>query len=168
MIAEAIVPEFDHEMATTRKHIERVPVDKKDWLPHEKSMPMGRLAVHLAELPGWGSTTMKETELDMNPPGGPAFTPTPFTTTTAALALFDENVKAARAALAAASDADYMVGWTLKAGGQVLFTLPRIAVVRTWVINHIIHHRGQLSVYLRLNGVPVPGTYGPSADEPGM
>ena len=168
MIAEAIVTEFDHEMATTRKHLERVPEDKKDWQPHEKSMPLGMLAIHLADMPVWGSMTMKHSELDMGPEGGSGYTPPVFTTTAAALALFDENVNAARAALAAGSDSDYAANWALKVGPQVIIAMPRIQVIRTWVMNHMIHHRGQLSVYLRLNGVPVPGTYGPSADETGM
>ena len=164
-IAQAVLPEFDHEMATTRKYLERVPEAKRDWKPHPKSMTLGRLAAHLAELPGWGSMTMQVTELDMSPPGGAQFKPAEFTTTAAGLALFDENVKQARAALGGGSDADYMVGWTLKNAGQDLFTLPRAVVVRTWVINHMIHHRGQLGVFLRLNDVPLPSTYGPSADE---
>jgi uncharacterized damage-inducible protein DinB len=109
---------------------------------------------------------MAQTELDLNPPGGPSFTPPDFGSTTGTLARFDDNVKKAREAIAAASDADFMVPWTLKNHGHVIFTLPRVAVLRSFVVNHIIHHRGQLSVYLRLRDVPLPSIYGPTADEP--
>jgi uncharacterized damage-inducible protein DinB len=164
-IKDSILPEFDHEMATTRKLLERVPEDKKDWQPHTKSMSLGRLSQHLATLPQWVVKTMKETELDMNPPGGPGFKPPEFESTASALATFDENVRTGREAIAAAEDKDWMVSWSLKNGGQTIFTLPRVAVLRSFVTNHVIHHRGQLSVYLRLNDVPVPSIYGPSADE---
>jgi uncharacterized damage-inducible protein DinB len=164
-IKDAILPEFDHEMATTRKLLERVPEDRKDWQPHPKSMSLGRLSQHLATLPNWVGATTGQTELHMNPPGGPAYTPPEFESTASALATFDENVKAGRAAIAAAEDKDFMVPWTFKSGGRTIFTMPRAAVLRSFVTNHIIHHRGQLSVYLRLNDVPVPSIYGPSADE---
>jgi uncharacterized damage-inducible protein DinB len=165
-IKESILPEYDHEMATTRKLLERVPEDKKDWQPHPKSMSLGRLSQHLATLPQWAAKTMSETELDMSPPGGPAYTPPEFESTASALATFDRNVREGREAIAAAEDKDWMVSWTLKNGGHTIFTLPRVAVLRSFVTNHVIHHRGQLSVYLRLNDVPIPSIYGPSADEP--
>jgi uncharacterized damage-inducible protein DinB len=164
-IKDSILPEFDHEMATTRKLLERVPEDKKDWQPHPKSMSLGRLSQHLATLPNWFIVTMGQTELHMNPPGGPGYTPPQFESTASALATFDENVKAGREAIAAAEDKDFMVPWTFKNAGHTIFTMPRVAVLRSFVTNHIIHHRGQLSVYLRLNDVPVPSIYGPSADE---
>ena len=164
-IAQSLLPEFDHEMATTRKLLERVPDDKSAWKPHEKSFSMGNLAQHIGELVGWTTMTMSTTELDMAPPGGESYKTPAFTSTAALLARFDQNVAEARAAIANASDADYMVGWSLKMGGQNLFTIPRIGCVRTWVLNHVVHHRGQLSVYLRLNDIPVPSIYGPSADE---
>jgi uncharacterized damage-inducible protein DinB len=164
-IKESILPEFDYEMATTRKLLARVPEDKKDWQPHPRSMSLGRLSQHLATIPHWASVTMKETELHMNPPGGPAYTPPEFESTASALATFDRNVREGREAIAAAEDKDWMVQWTLKNAGQPIFTLPRVAVLRSFVTNHMIHHRGQLSVYLRLNDVPVPSIYGPSADE---
>lgn len=164
-IKDSILPELDHEMATTRKLLERVPGDKKDWQPHPKSMSLGRLAQHLATIPHWAVVTVKDTELHMNPPGGPAYTPPEFQSTEAALATFDQNVREAREAIAAAEDKDWMVHWTLRNAGQAIFTLPRVAVLRSFVTNHMIHHRGQLSVYLRLNDVPVPSIYGPSADE---
>lgn len=163
-IAQSLLPEFDQEMATTRKILAAVPEGKNDWRPHPRSMTLARLAGHVAELPGWGKVTMQETELDIMP-AGVTMQPGLFTTREATLQTFDENVKTARAALAGAQDADYMVPWTLKAGGRTIFTLPRLAVLRSFVMNHLIHHRAQLGVYLRLNDVPVPGAYGPSADE---
>jgi uncharacterized damage-inducible protein DinB len=167
-IAEAVIPEFDQEMATTRRMLERVPEAKAAWKPHPKSWSLGDLAAHLANLPVWGSMTMAGTELDVNPPGGPAWTPPGYGGRSANLANFDTNVAACRAALARASDADYMVGWTLKNAGQAAFTLPRVVCIRSFVLNHIIHHRGQLSVYLRLNDVALPSVYGPTADEGAM
>lgn len=164
-IKDSILPEFDHEMATTRKLLERIPGDRAAWKPHERSMSLGHLGVHLAQLPLWGAVTMKQTELELNPPGGSPFKAPEFESTQAVLALFDEHVRQAREAVAAASDQDFMVPWTLKNGGQTVFTMPRVACMRTFVVNHLIHHRGQLSVYLRLNDVPVPSIYGPSADE---
>jgi uncharacterized damage-inducible protein DinB len=162
-IRDALLPEFDHEMATTRTLLERVPADPS-WQPHPKSMTLGRLAGHLAELPTWASGTIEGTGLDMNPPGAPPPVAKPFTTTANLVQTFDDHVKAARKAIEGVSDADLMVGWTLKNAGQTIFTLPRIVVLRTWVMNHMIHHRGQLSVYLRLKGVPLPSIYGPTAD----
>ena len=164
-IKESILPEHDHEMATTRKLLERIPEQNAAWKPHAKSMSLGHLGVHLSQLPLWGAVTMQETELDLNPPGGPAFKTPDFESTAALLARFDDHVAQARAAIAAASDPDFMVPWTLKNGGHTIFTMPRVACLRTFVVNHLIHHRGQLSVYLRLNDVPVPSIYGPSADE---
>lgn len=164
-IKDSILPEFEHEMATTRKLLERVPEDKKDWQPHPKSMTLGRLAQHLATIPQWAAVTMHQTELDMNPPGGPGYKPPEFESTASALAAFDQHVRDGREAIIAAEDQDFMVPWALKNGGQEIFKLPRVAVLRSFVTNHVIHHRGQLSVYLRLNDVPIPSIYGPSADE---
>lgn len=164
-IAESLLPEYDHEMAITRKHLERTPFAQLAWKPHPKSMSLGQVAVHLAEIPSWTAVTMKETELDMAPPGGSGYAPPEFASVEALLAHFDRHVAEGRAILAAAKDAEFAVPWTLKAGGYEIFTLPRLAVLRTWVLNHIIHHRGQFSVYLRLKDVKVPQTYGPSADE---
>lgn len=164
-IAQSLLPEYDHEMATTRKHLERIPFHRWDWKPHEKSMTLGALASHLAEVPSWTAGTMQGTEWDLSPEDGPAYAPPTFPSVADLLASFDQQVKDGRAALAAAKDADFMVPWSLKAAGEALFTMPRIGVIRTWVLNHLIHHRGQFTVYLRLNGVPLPQTYGPSADE---
>lgn len=167
-IATTITAEFDQETATTRKLLERTPAAAADWKPHEKSMTLGRLATHLAEIPSWGGPMLQRSELDIHPvDGSPAYVSPAFESTEALLALFDQNVREARATLTAMSDADYAGPWTMLMGGKPVFTIPRVAVVRTWVMNHLIHHRGQYSVYLRLQGVPVPGIYGPSADEPG-
>ena len=163
-IAQSMLPEFDHEMATTRSLLERVPEDKADWKPHTKSMTLGRLALHLAELPTWGTMAITETEFNLNPPGGLNYPRPTFESTAQLLGIFDENVRTARAALAAISDEELMVSWTLKHGEESLFSMPRVAVLRSMTMNHIIHHRGQLSVYLRLNDVPLPSIYGPSAD----
>ena len=162
-IKDAILPEFDHEMATTRTLLERVPVDA-DWKPHVKSMTLGRLSAHVSEIPGWGTTTLTSTELDFNPPGGQPYVSPTYGSTAALVKAFDDNVAAARSAIAAASDADLMVPWSLKNGGQTVLTMPRVAVLRTFVMNHLIHHRAQLGVYLRLKDVPLPSCYGPTAD----
>lgn len=163
-ISATILPEFDHEMATTRTLLERVPEADADWKPHPKSYGLADLATHIANLPGWAVYTFKDNELDFNPPGGVPFKNARIDKTSELLSKFDESVKAGHAAIAAATDADFMMPWTLKNGGSVIFTLPRRAVVRTFIMNHIIHHRGQLSVYLRLRDIPLPSVYGPTAD----
>lgn len=163
-IAKSIVPELDHEMANTRKILDRVPEGRYDWKPHAKSMTLGRLASHLAELPGWGTYTMQVTELDIAPPGETR-TGANLASKAEIMALFDKNLAEARQAIAAGADADFMVPWTLKKAGNSIFTLPRIAVLRSMVLNHNVHHRAQLGVYLRLLDVPVPSIYGPTADE---
>jgi uncharacterized damage-inducible protein DinB len=167
-IRDALLPEFDHEMASTRKTLERVPEGKPNWKPHEKSMPLGRLAGHVAELPGWAVETIERDSLDMQPAGAAPIQPNVMTSRTQLLELFDRCVAKGRAAIAGASDETLTKPWTLLAGGQQIFTLPRIAVLRGFVMNHLIHHRAQLGVYLRLNNVPLPATYGPSADEGGF
>ena len=158
-IAGALLPEFDQEMATTRRLLERVPSDKGTWKPHPKSFALGHLAQLVAWMPGWITNSLRSTELDLA--GGAGYN---FETTQTLLELFDRNVREARKALGAAKDADFAVPWSLKRGGQVLFTSPRGTVVRQH-LNHLIHHRGQLSVYLRLVDVPLPMIYGPTADE---
>lgn len=164
-IRDAFLPEFSHEMATARKTLERVPEGKADWAPHARSMKMGRLAGHIAELPGLVTAALSRDSLDFRPPGAPPRVPYVMTTREELLQSFDKNVSAASAAIAGASDEDLMKTFTLMAGGKVIFSLPRLAALRGFVLNHVIHHRGQLSVYLRLNDVPVPSIYGPSADE---
>jgi uncharacterized damage-inducible protein DinB len=163
-ISKSLLPEFDNEMANTRKTLERVPDDKFAWKPHEKSFPMGGLATHLANLPSWGSLIISSDSFDVAPGGNPVKTPE-LNSTSAVLQKFDENIAATRAAIEAASDEDLFKTWTLQSNGKGLMTLPKIAVLRGFVMNHMIHHRAQLGVYLRLNDIPVPSIYGPSADE---
>lgn len=166
-IATSLIPEFDLEMANLRRALERVPEASFAWKPHDKSMTLGRLATHLSEIPFWVVNACTRTELDVMPPGAPRFVPLTLATTGAILAQLDQNVAQARAAISATSDAEFMVPWTLKAAGKEIFTLPRVAVYRSLVMSHMIHHRGQLSVFLRLVGAQVPAMYGPSADEVG-
>jgi uncharacterized damage-inducible protein DinB len=160
-ISEMILPEFDEEMKNTRKMLERVPDDKFDYKPHEKSMALGRLASHVAELPGWAAHTMQSELLEMEPGQKPYLAES----NKQLLADFDKNVAEGRKWIAGASDADFQKIWTFKYGGQTILSMPRVAVLRSVVMNHMIHHRAQLSVYLRLNEIEVPGMYGPSADE---
>lgn len=164
-ISQSLLGEFDHEMANTRRSLERVPDAKFDWKPHPKSMSLGTLAAHIAMIPHWGKMTLDTPGFDVNPPGGQQERPPAPKTKSEILALFDKHVPEARAAIAGASDQALMTPWTLSNGGKTIFTLPRIGVLRAMVLNHLIHHRAQLGVYLRLNDVPVPATYGPSADE---
>ena len=164
-IADSILPEFDNEMANTRKTLERAPDDKFAWKPHEKSMTLGRLAGHLAEMPGWGVYTLKTASFDIAPADSPAMQPFQPKSRQEVLSLFDKGVAEMRAALAAAKDDQLLQPWSLLSGGKPIFTMPRIAVIRGMILNHSIHHRAQLGVYLRLNNLPVPALYGPSADE---
>src|SRR5262245_19285094 len=155
-IAQTLLQEFDQEMANTRRTLERVPEDKLEWKPDPKSMAMGRLAQHVAEMPGWGSETMTKEGLDLDPEGK-GFTPRRSPNSRQEiLDMFDKNVKESRAAIEKAADADFMKSWSLLMNKKVLMTMPRMAVLRTFVMNHVIHHRAQLTVYFRLNGVPVP------------
>ncbi len=163
--AEAVLPEFDQEMANTRKVLERVPEDKLDWRPHPKSNTIGWNAIHLAELPGWATMVLSQSELDIAPVGGPRYESPKLRTRKEIVDHFDRNVAATRKAIAAAKDDDVAKPWTLLGGGKPIFTMPRSAVIRSMVLNHVIHHRAILCVYLRLNDVPVPGLYGPSGDE---
>ena len=160
-IAQSLLSEWDHEMENTRKTLERVPDNKLDYTPDPKSMSMGKLASHIAEMVGWLPAMMQGPELDI--PAG--FQPFMAASRKELLDTFDKNVAGSRAALAAASDQAMMEAWSLKFSGNTMFSMPRIAVFRGMIMNHVIHHRAQLSVYYRLNGVPVPGMYGPSADE---
>jgi uncharacterized damage-inducible protein DinB len=164
-LSEALLPEFDREMATLRKTLERVPDDKFAWKPHEKSMAMGRLATHLAEIPGWATYTISTDSLDLAPPGGEPFKPTVANSRQQVLDIFDKKIEEARQSIAGAADGHLLKPWSLLSGGNTILTMPRIACLRSFVMNHMIHHRAQLGVYLRLNDIPVPATYGPSADE---
>lgn len=160
-LADALLPEFDHEMTVTRKLLERVPEDRFDWKPHQKSMSLGQLAQHVATIPMWGSVTLTQPEFDAaGQPGLP-----PAKGRADLLALFDKHVQDTRAALVGRSDAEMMAPWALKNGGKVIFSMPKAAVWRSFVLSHLVHHRGQLSVYLRMHDVPLPSMYGPSADE---
>jgi uncharacterized damage-inducible protein DinB len=167
-IAQSLLPEFDEEMKHTRRALERVPEERFPWKPHDKSMTLGRLATLVAELPGWATNACERDELDLAPPGAPPPRWEALPTLAAVLAKFDENAAQARAAISRMTDADFGKPWTLKMGGRALVTMPKLAVYRSSVMNHLIHHRGQLTVFLRLVGAPVPAIYGPSADERGM
>ena len=164
-IAEALLPEFDQEAAGVRRTLERVPADKFDWRPHEKSGTMIWLAGHLANLPSWAVLTIEQDTLDLAPGGKPMPAPPTPATVGELVATFDREAAAARAAIAGAADDALMKPWTLLRNGAALMTLPKAAVVRSFVMNHLIHHRAQLGVYLRMNDVAVPSIYGPSADE---
>lgn len=163
-IADALLPEFDREMGVTRRLLERVPDGQFAWQPHPTSMTLGRLTEHLAELPQWVGVAVGQSSFDMAEGRRPEGYQPP-ATRDAALAMFDANVTSARAALAGKGDAELMAPWSLLRGGHQVFTMPRAGVLRAFVMNHIIHHRGQLSVYLRMLGVPMPSIYGPSGDE---
>lgn len=160
-IKDALLADYDHEMGTTRRLLERVPDDKLTWKPHDKSMSLGALATHLSRLPSWGGTILNEPFFDLaeTPPAEPELT-----SRDAILASFDDNRTRTRAWMDRI-DGEYNSLWTLKRSGQQIFSVPRGSAFRNFVLHHIIHHRGQLSVYLRLNDVPVPAIYGPSADE---
>ena len=160
-IADALLPEFDREMTTTRALLERVPDDRLEWKPHAKSMSLGQLAAHVATIPMWGHVAMTTVTFDLdNPDTRPAMT-----TRAEIVAAFDRYVGDARAAIDGRTDADLLTPWSLTRGRDTLFSAPRAMVWRGFVLNHLIHHRGQLSVYLRMQDVPIPSIYGPSADE---
>jgi len=158
--AETLLPEFDLEMASTRKAIERVPTDKGAWKPHPKSFSLGHLTQLIATMPGWLTNIATQSELDLARGAGYSLE-----STDSLVARFDKLVAEARTALANLKDADLAAPWSLKHGDRVLLTTPRGVTIRS-TINHLVHHRGQLTVYLRLIDVPVPSIYGPTADEP--
>jgi uncharacterized damage-inducible protein DinB len=161
--AEILLQDYDMEIANTRRTLDRIPEDKPDYKPHEKSMPMGKLAMHVATLPKFGATILTTPSLDLTTAKWPDMT---FVSREKLLAYFDALAAEARAALAAASDADLSAPWKFSFGDKVISIAPRSLAFRHMFFNHLIHHRAQLGVYLRLNDVPVPGVYGPSADEP--
>ncbi len=167
-LSQSLLPEFDREMANTRRVLERIPEDKLAWKAHEKSNTMGWVGMHLAEIPGWVAVVLQQDSMDVDPPGGQPYRTPTASTRHEILDRFDGNVAAARAAIAAAWDEQFVQPWSLLKGGETIFTLPRVAVLRSFVLNHTIHHRAHLCVYLRLNEVPVPALYGPSGDEQGM
>ena len=164
-ISEALLPEFDQEMATTRKCLVRIPDDKFSYKPHPKSFDMGALAVHIATMLDWGVLTLQTDSFDYAPEGSEPYVPPVAKTNAELLAMFDSGAAKFRAGLAAAEDQAMLAPWSLLGGGKTMFTRPRGAVLRDMILNHIVHHRGQLSVYLRMCDIPVPAIYGPSADE---
>jgi uncharacterized damage-inducible protein DinB len=166
-IVEMLLPEFDHEMASTRRLLEIVPAADAGWRPHPKSYSLGDLAAHIARLPLWGRLVLQQPELDLGSPATASMARARLTTVAELLDQFDLHVREARAALASTSDAAMGVTWSLKNGATTVFALPRAAVMRGFVLSHMIHHRGQLSVYLRLRDVPLPSVYGPTADTRG-
>jgi uncharacterized damage-inducible protein DinB len=162
-ISKALLSEFDHEMANTRRTLERVPADKADYKPHEKSMPMGRLAAHVAQLTGFGLTVLTTPQLDFS---SGSYKPLPFESAEQLVKVLDAEAAKVRAALANTSDETWQQKWKLLFEGKTIFEASRFLAYRSMFLNHMVHHRAQLGVYLRLNGIPVPGLYGPSADEP--
>lgn len=162
-IADGLLPEFDREMGLTRRLLARVPDGQFAWKPHARSMTLGRLAEHLAQLPEWATLTISQSGIEMAPPPPDHQPPA---TRAAVLALFDCNVARARATLAGRSDGELLAPWTLRAQGKEVFTMPKTLVLRSLVFNHLVHHRGQLTVYLRMHDVAIPSIYGPSGDEP--
>ena len=163
MIKDGLLAEFDHEVGTTRRLLERLPDDRERlaWKPHPKSMSLGGLATHISNLPVWGNTILNSSFFDLA--AMPAHAEEK-TSRADILSAFDRNAKETRAWMDR-TDAEYLDRWTLKRSGQEMFSLPKVAAFRNFVMHHLIHHRGQLSVYLRLNDIPVPAMYGPSADE---
>lgn len=167
-LSDILIAEFDQEAATTRRVLERVPESKMSWQPHAKSMTMARLASHVAEIPQWAASSIDQDSLDFAPPGAPEYQPKIAGSQAELVGEFDKNVAVARAALGRLRDEKAGDPWSLLMGGKVILTMPRIAVIRSFVLSHLVHHRAQLAVYLRLNDVPVPSIYGPSADEGSM
>jgi uncharacterized damage-inducible protein DinB len=163
MISESLIAELKQEAIATRKMLELVPLEKSDWKPHEKSMSIGRLTSHVAELPTWISYTADQDELDFKKIDYKPFVPE---SNSDLLSFFDKNVKNAVKSLENCSDEDMRKNWTLRSGEQIYFTMPRVSVMRSMNMNHLVHHRGQLSVYLRLLNIALPGVYGPTADNP--
>ncbi len=165
MIAESLLPEFDMEMAGARKVLERIEDDKLEWKAHPRSNSIGWCACHLAEIAGWVEGTLTQDSWDIRPDGGEPYQSPNFNSRQEILEFFDANVAAGRAQIAATSDEEFGKSWSLLSGGEALITMPKVGVIRTWVLNHLIHHRAHLCVYLRMNEIPVPALYGPSGDE---
>jgi uncharacterized damage-inducible protein DinB len=162
-LSEPLAAELKHEATTTRKMLERVPQDKLAWRPHDKSMTLGRLAGHIAELPSLLTPALTADELDFAAGDFKPFDPT---SVSELLERFDQTVAGAVELLKSQTDEHLQKPWRMRNGEQVFFELPRAAVVRSMALSHIVHHRGQLSVYLRMLDVPLPSVYGPTADEP--
>jgi uncharacterized damage-inducible protein DinB len=160
-LRDTLLPEFDNEMQSTRKVLERVPTEKFSWKPHDKSGTMVWLAGHVASIPNWITVTFQQDSLELDP----NFRPPEPKSREEMLEMFDQNVAGARDTLRHAEDAAFATNWTLISGDTTILSMPRAQIYRLMILNHLIHHRGQLTMYLRLNDVPVPGLYGPSADE---
>jgi uncharacterized damage-inducible protein DinB len=163
-LKDALLPEYDHEMGTTRRLLERVPDADLGWKPHDKSFSLGRLSSHIANIPHWIGLTCDVAVLDLATLGDDAREKDP-KSIAEVLTAFDANVKKGRQTIDAQTDAMMSGQWTLKQGDHEILTMPRVSVLRSFIMNHLIHHRGQLSVYLRLRNVPLPAIYGPTADE---
>jgi uncharacterized damage-inducible protein DinB len=160
-IAEGLLQEFEQETAATRKTLERIPDDKYGWKPHDRSFSFGELASHVANIYAWSGVTLKEDSFEVSE----EFKTPQAADTAELLEIFDKNAAEAREAIASTSDEEFMKTWTMSKDGRQLFAMPKIAVLRIFIFSHMIHHRGQLTVYLRMNDAPVPMIYGPSADE---
>jgi uncharacterized damage-inducible protein DinB len=167
-IAAALVPELDHELPGLRKTVERIPDNLFDWRPHPKSFTMSELANHLVNMVNWVGMIMNTDSFDFAPVDGPEYTEPKGNTTRELLDMLDEYIVKTRAIMNEADDMQYMMPWSMIVGGKEIMSMPRVAVYRSFVMNHLIHHRAQLTMYLRLNDIPVPALYGPSADEQGM
>jgi len=165
-IVQTFLPQFDHEMATTRRILEVVPEREAAWRPHPKSTSLGDLASHIATIPIYSKFVVERPEVDLGLSATTSMTRVPFTTTAELLQRFDRDVAEAKKLIATASDDSMRESWSLKNRGTTVFSLPRLAVLRSFVLSHLIHHRGQLTVYLRLRDVPIPSVYGPTADTP--
>jgi uncharacterized damage-inducible protein DinB len=168
LIRDALLPEFDMESAGTRKTLERLPEDQYGWRPHAKSWTAAELCTHLATMLEWGTATLRQDSFDVSPDGKPYTPPPVIQSRQELLATFDRNAAAFRAALAEASNEGLMAPWSLLSTGKPIFTMSRVAVLRSMIFNHMVHHRGQLTIYLRMTGAAVPALYGPSADETQM
>jgi uncharacterized damage-inducible protein DinB len=163
-MTDLFAAELEREAKPSRRVMEKVPAGREDWKPHDKSMPLGRLAQLVATMPSWVTMMVNQDELDIQPPGGSKFQPQALRTSAELVQAVEETTRAAREALAATTDEHLLTPWRLLVGGHVVQERPRHEMIRE-SINHLAHHRGQLTVYLRLNGAPVPSVYGPSADD---
>jgi uncharacterized damage-inducible protein DinB len=162
-LIDPILAELAHEGATTRRLLERLPQDRLGWQPHQKSMTLGRLATHIAEIPGWVGSIVEKDEFDI---GASGYVPPTLGSVAEIIALFDKSVAAATETLKRQGNDRLLAKWQLKKNGKLVVEMPRVGMIRSFLMNHLIHHRGQLSVYLRLQNVPLPSIYGPTADEP--
>lgn len=162
-LIDPILAELAHEGATTRRLLERLPQDRLGWQPHQKSMTLGRLATHIAEIPGWVGSIVEKDEFDL---GASGYVPPTLGSVAEIIAMFDKSVATAAETLKRQGNDRLLAKWRFKKNGQLLMEMPRLGMIRSFLMNHLIHHRGQLSVYLRLQNVPLPSIYGPTADEP--